>query len=84
MSINRKVKGAIFQLHEDLGEGMYYQAMGCGCTPAKEEAHVYSITEARKAEAHGHATKSDGKWILVYEDAPLLLPWQQPPVFVHE
>ena len=63
----KKVIGAIFQMHQDFGEGIYFRDFNQGCTPAKEEAHVYSVRRARQLTKEGFTHKEEGKWILVYE-----------------
>ena len=84
MSLPRAVKGYIFKQYEHWETGQYYRDFMEGMCHSKSVAHVYTMAEIEEHWCDGWADKEQGKWIVVYEDAPLLLLWQQPPAFIHE
>lgn len=84
VTVQRKVKGYIFKSLDK--KQPYFKGFEMGSSSFREDAYVYIMEEIKvhMRDNPNWAHKNDGKWIVVYEDAPLLLPWQQPPVFIHE
>ncbi len=86
MSLPKKCIGFVFKMHEPTDEGSYFLSIGNGHCHFKADAYVYTSDELidHVTSDLGWGCKKYGKWIAVYEDVATLLPYQQPPVFLHE